>query len=89
MDDIRTEPVNFAPLEAQLRERMPDYWQHAIPEWMWMFGQGRLEFYKHNGTRRYLILDQEGAAYAVPPVGGTLKPVDFNEAYFRALGVIA
>ena len=30
---------------------------------MWMWREGGMEFYKHNLTRRYLLLDSEGGCY--------------------------
>ena len=38
-------------------------------EFMWMWRQGRIEFYKHIRTRRYLLLDSEGCCYRQTPTG--------------------
>jgi hypothetical protein len=38
-------------------------------EFMWMWRQGGIEFYKHIRTRRYLLLDSEGRCYRQTPAG--------------------
>ena len=50
-----TEPANWQPLEKRIG--------HRCAEFMWMFRQNGLEYYKHIDTRRYLILDQKGRCY--------------------------
>jgi hypothetical protein len=41
---------------------------------MWMWREGKIEFYKHICTRRYLLLDSEGRCYQRGPNG--LMPAD-------------
>ena len=53
--DIETEPANWKPLEKRVGRR--------CAEFMWVFRQNGLEYYKHVDTRRYLILDQKGKCY--------------------------
>ena len=48
---IETGPANWTPLEDRIGNR--------CAEFMWMFRQNGLEYYKHIETRRYLILDQK------------------------------
>ena len=36
---------------------------------MWMYRTDGLEFYKHIDTRRYLILDSDGACYSYDAKG--------------------
>jgi hypothetical protein len=50
-----TEPANWKPLENRIGSR--------CAEFMWMFRQNGLEYYKHIDTPRYLILDQKGRCY--------------------------
>ena len=52
---IETEPANWQPLEKRIGQR--------CAEFMWMFRQNGLEYYKHIDTRRYLILDHKGRCY--------------------------
>jgi hypothetical protein len=43
-------------------------------EFMWMWREGGVEFYKHILTRRYLLLDSAGRCYQHGPNG--LEPAD-------------
>jgi hypothetical protein len=43
-------------------------------EFMWMWGEAGIEYYKHICTRRYLLLDSEGRCYQRGPDG--LEPAD-------------
>ena len=52
---MELEPANWKPLEMRIGER--------CAEFMWMWRQNGLEYYKHIDTRRYLILDAEGRSY--------------------------
>jgi len=38
-------------------------------DFMWMWREGAIEFYKHIWTRRYLLLDSEGRCYKRGPDG--------------------
>jgi len=38
-------------------------------EFMWMWRESGIEFYKHIWTRRYLLLDSEGRCYMRGPDG--------------------
>jgi len=68
------EPANWKPLEIQIGQR--------CAEFMWMWRQNGLEYYKHVDTRRYLILDAEGRAYRRGD--GDFVVVDFAEEFCRA-----
>ena len=43
-------------------------------DFMWMWREREIEFYKHIWTRRYLLLDAEGRCYTQGPDG--LQPAD-------------
>ena len=45
-------------------------------QFMWMWRQAGIEFYKHINTRRYLLLDTEGRCYR--QTAGRLEPVDMG-----------
>jgi hypothetical protein len=36
---------------------------------MWMWRESGMEFYKHIGTRRYLLLDSKGGCYRQTAIG--------------------
>jgi hypothetical protein len=72
------EPANWKPLEMRIGER--------CTEFMWMWRQNDLEYYKHIDTRRYLILDAEGRSYCRRD--GDLVVVDFAEAFRRVAEAI-
>lgn len=71
--EMEFEPANWKPLEIQIGER--------CVEFMWMWRQAGLEYYKHIDTRRYLILDAEGRCYLRRD--GDLVIVDFAEEFRR------
>jgi hypothetical protein len=71
--EMEFEPANWKPLEIQIGER--------CVEFMWMWRQAGLEYYKHIDTRRYLILDAEGRCYLRRD--GDLVVVDFAEEFRR------
>ena len=71
--EMEFEPANWKPLEIQIGE-----W---CAEFMWMWRQNGLEYYKHIDTRRYLILDAEGRCYIRRD--GDLVVVDFAEEFRR------
>ena len=59
----------------QTGNRLNSSWgQRGVAEFMWMWGEAGIEFYKHICTRRYLLLDSEGRCYQRGPNG--LKPAD-------------
>jgi hypothetical protein len=64
-----TEPANWKPLEKRIGRRSPEF--------MRMFRQNGLDYYKHIDTRRYLILDQTGRCYCRS--GGQLVRTRFHE----------
>ena len=72
------EPANWKPLEIHIGER--------CAEFMWMWRQNDLEYYKHIDTRRYLILDAEGRSYH--RWDGDLVLVDFAEEFRRVAEAI-
>jgi hypothetical protein len=76
--EMEFEPANWKPLEIQIGER--------CAEFMWMWRQNGLEYYKHIDTRRYLILDAEGRCYL--RWDGDLVVVDFAEEFRRFAGAI-
>ena len=47
---------NWAPLEAKGGPEL-------CREFMWMWRQSGIEFFKHIRTRRYLLLDSQGRCY--------------------------
>ena len=69
MAEKTCENPNWKPLEDLVG---PD----GCGEFMWMWREGEVEFYKHIRTRRYLLLDSEGRCYRGGPDG--LKPADVN-----------
>ena len=70
---MELEPAIWKPLELRIGER--------CAEFMWMWRQNDLEYYKHIDTRRYLILDAEGRSYRQRD--GDLVVVDFAEEFRR------
>ncbi len=75
---MELEPANWKPLEMRIGER--------CAEFMWMWRQNDIEFYKHIDTRRYLILDAEGRSYRSRD--GDLVVVDFAEELRRVVEAI-
>ena len=76
--EMEFEPPNWKPLEMRIGER--------CAEFMWMWRQNDLEYYKHIDTRRYLILDAEGRSYLRRD--GDLVVVDFAEEFCRVAEAI-
>jgi len=72
------EPANWKPLEIQIGQQ--------CAEFMWMWRQNGLEYYKHIDTRRYLVLDAEGRIYRQR--GGDLVIVDFAEEFCKVAEAI-
>ncbi|MGH9435653.1 MAG: hypothetical protein ACRD06_06605 [Terriglobia bacterium] len=50
-------------------------------EFMWMWREGGVQFYKHINTRRYLHLDKTGRCYRQGPTG--LEPGNLDEELKR------
>jgi hypothetical protein len=67
------EPPDWTPLERHIGSR--------CEEFMWMYRENGLEYYKHIDTRRYLILDANGTCYARR--GDGLVPVHFDDEFRR------
>lgn len=76
--EMKFEPANWKPLEMRVGE--------GCAEFMWMWRQNDLEYYKHIDTRRYLILDAEGRSYRQRD--GDLVGVDFAEEFRRVAEAI-
>jgi hypothetical protein len=76
--EMEFEPANWKPLKMRIGER--------CAEFMWMWRQDNLEYYKHIDTRRYLVLDAEGRTYRRR--GGDLEGVDFAEEFCRVAEAI-
>ena len=72
---IELEPANWKPLELRIGSRSAEF--------MWMWRENGLEYYKHIDTRRYLILDAEGRSY-VHRDGETVR-VDFQKEFCRVV----
>ena len=74
---VTTSP-NWAPLEARLCNDTD-----AIREFMWMYGNDAtgIEYYKHSGTRRYLLLHRDGRCFQ--HTEGGLVEVDFQQELRR------
>ena len=70
---MELEPANWKPLEVLIGSR--------CAEFMWMWRENGLEYYKHIDSRRYLILDAEGRCYSRQE---QLVRVDFQEELRRA-----
>jgi hypothetical protein len=60
---------NWAPLETK---GGPD----LCAEFMWMWRQAGIEFFKHIRTRRYLLLDSRGRCYRQTADGFELADLD-------------
>ena len=67
--DKEFERPDWTPLERLVGDRSAEF--------MWMWRQGPIEFYKHIRTRRYLLLDSAGGCYRQTNAG------------FEAVGVAA
>jgi hypothetical protein len=68
---------NWAPLEAIGGPELCE-------QFMWMWRESGIEFFKHIDTRRYLLLDSEGRCYRQTEVG--FEPVDAATALKRVKG---
>lgn len=66
-------PANWTPLELRIGSR--------CAEFMWMYRQSGYEYYKHIGTRRYIILDSRGACFRRH--GADVVPADFHDELRR------
>ena len=53
-------------------------------DFMWMYRQGEVHFYKHVITRRYLLLDSDGRCFSGKTDG--LRMIDFEQEYLRVIG---
>ena len=53
-------------------------------QFMWMWREGGIEFYKHIRTRRYLLLDSDGGCYRQTAMG--LEAVDVAVELKRVTG---
>ena len=69
---MELEPANWKPLELLIGSR--------CVEFMWMWRENGLEYYKHIDSRRYLILDAEGRCHRRRQ---QLVRVDFQEELRR------
>ena len=56
MTEKTFEPPDWKPLEQLVGPE-------GCGEFMWMWNESGIQFYKHIGTRRYLLLDSEGRCY--------------------------
>ena len=74
---MELEPANWKPLELLIGSR--------CVEFMWMWRENGLEYYKHIDSRRYLILDAEGRCYGQQQ---QLVRVDFLEELRRVTEAI-
>ena len=68
MADKTFEPPDWKPLEQLVGPE-------GCGEFMWMWGEAGIQFYKHICTRRYLLLDSEGRCYQRGPNGLELTDV--------------
>lgn len=69
--------VNWTPLEHRLAPEL-------CAEFMWMYREKGIEYYKHIVTRRYLRLDQGGRCLAW--TDDRLKEVPFDQEWKRVSG---
>ncbi len=72
------EPANWKPLELRIGSR--------CAEFMWMWRENGLEYYKHIDTRRYLILDPTGCSYVRRD--GDMVRVSFRKEFRRVVEAI-
>jgi len=68
---------NWAPLEAKGGPEL-------CGEFMWMWRQSGIEFFKHIRTRRYLLLDSRGWCYRQTAIG--FEAADLDTEIKRARG---
>ncbi len=80
-----TTTANWTPLEAKLKSLGGR--ADVIREFMWMYGDedARIEYYKHSGTRRYLLLHEDGRCFQQTTSG--LIEVDFQQELRRVCGL--
>jgi hypothetical protein len=74
--DREFERPDWTPLERLVGNRSCEF--------MWMWRQGGIEFFKHITTRRYLLLDSEGCCYRQTAAG--LGPTDMAAELERLRG---
>ena len=74
--DREFERPDWTPLERLIGNRCCQF--------MWMWREGGIQFYKHINTRRYLLLDFEGCCYTQTPAG--LEAVDVAAELKRVRG---
>jgi hypothetical protein len=74
--EVETTP-NWALLEAKLPGEL-------CAEFMWMYRERGIEFYKHSITRRYLLLDASGKCLA--RTAGGLCEIPFEDEWKRVSG---
>ena len=74
--DREFERPDWTPLERLIGNR--------CCEFMWMWREGRIEFYKHITTRHYLLLDSEGRCYR--QTAGGPEPIDVAAELKRVRG---
>jgi hypothetical protein len=76
-----TTTANWTPLETKLKSL--GVHTDVMREFMWMYGdqQGRVEYYKHSVTRRYLLLHEDGRCFQQTTSG--FVEVDFQEELRR------
>ncbi len=77
MAEKSLENPNWQPLEHLVG-------RGGCSEFMWMWREGGIEFYKHIWTRRYLLLDSEGRCYTQGPNG--VRPADVQTELKRVTG---
>lgn len=70
---------NWTPLETRLCETGRPI--NVCRSFMWMWRQHGIEFYKHIGTRRYLLLDSELGCWRQSGTGFELA--DFESEFRR------
>ncbi len=77
MAEMEFDQPNWAPLEAKGGPEL-------CRQFMWMWRQSGIEFYKHIDTRRYLLMDSEGRCYR--QTEGGFEPVDASTELKRVRG---
>jgi hypothetical protein len=75
---IEVDGANWEPLERRIGNR--------CKEFMWMFRKDGVEYFKHIGTRRYLLLDRNGECLQQTDIG--LMPVEFDIAIATVTEVV-
>ncbi len=72
-------PSNWRPLETRMRETGRPV--SLCADFMWMWRENGIEFYKHIETRRYLLLDSEQGCWRESE--RDLEPADFESEFRR------